>query len=227
MRHRPRPPIGCPQDVWTVEATMQRLAVHPVNPQPRHIARAAQALRAGGLIVYPTDTTYGMGCDLYAKRAIERIYAIKAKPKNQPLSFLCADLSELARYGKVDNPTYRILRQRLSGQYTFILNATKEVPRALTSSTGTVGLRISDSAVCIALIKEMGHPLVSTTVTRAPEDPSSWLGDPDDIEQALTHSVEVFLDMGILTGGPSTVVDLTTDVPTLVRAGAGDTSWFD
>jgi tRNA threonylcarbamoyl adenosine modification protein (Sua5/YciO/YrdC/YwlC family) len=205
---------------------MHRLAVHPVNPQARHIAKAAAALRAGALVIYPTDTIYGLGCDMFAKRAVERIYALKSKPKEEPLSFLCADLSELARYAVVNNHAYRLLRRHLPGKYTFILPATREVPRALQSKNGTVGLRIPENPTCIALLREMGHPLTSTTVTRAPVDKNAYLNDPEEIERVFGNSVEVLLDGGLLTGGPSTVVDLTADEPRIVRAGSGDTSWL-
>lgn len=205
---------------------MHRYDVHPTTPQARHIVKAAAALRAGALVIYPTDTTYGLGCDMFAKRAVERIYALKNKPRDEPLSFLCADLSELARYAVVSNANYRLLRHHLPGKYTFILPATREVPRALQSKKGTVGLRIPENPTCIALLREMGHPLTSTTVTRAPEDKDTYLNDPKDIQKMFGNSVEVFLDGGPLVGGPSTIVDLTGDGPRIVRAGSGDTSWL-
>lgn len=205
---------------------MHRYDVHPTTPQARHIVKAAAALRAGALVIYPTDTTYGLGCDMFAKRAVERIYALKNKPRDEPLSFLCADLSELARYAVVSNANYRLLRHHLPGKYTFILPATREVPRALQSKKGTVGLRIPENPTCIALLREMGHPLTSTTVTRAPEDKDTYLNDPKDIQKMFGNSVEVFLDGGPLVGGPSTIVDLTGDGPKIVRAGSGDTSWL-
>lgn len=205
---------------------MHRYDVHPITPQTRHIVKAAAALRAGALVIYPTDTTYGLGCDMFAKRAVERIYALKNKPRDEPLSFLCADLSELARYAVVSNSNYRLLRHHLPGKYTFILPATREVPRALQSKKGTVGLRIPENPTCIALLREMGHPLTSTTVTRAPEDKDTYLNDPEDIQKMFGNSVEVFLDGGPLTGGPSTIVDLTGDGPTIVRKGSGDVSWL-
>jgi tRNA threonylcarbamoyl adenosine modification protein (Sua5/YciO/YrdC/YwlC family) len=206
---------------------MQRLEVHPKTPQTRHIVKAAAALRAGALVIYPTDTVYGLGCDMFAKRAIDRIYALKAKPREEPLSFLCADLSELARYAVVDNAAYKVLKRHLPGKYTFILPATREVPKALRSKSGTVGLRIPDNPTCLALLREMGHPLTSTTVTRAPEDPEVSLCDPDEIARLFGHSIEVFLDAGMLDAEPSTVVDLTGDAPSVIRAGAGDTRWLE
>ena len=205
---------------------MRRLAVHPVNPQARHIADTAAELRAGALVVCPTDTTYVLGCDMFARQGHERMYALKSKPKEEPLSFLCADLSELARYAVVNNRNYRLLRHHLPGKFTFILPATKEVPRALRSKTGTIGLRIPQSPTCIALLHAMGHPLTVTTVTRAPEDKTAYLNDPDEIQRVFGNNVEVMLDGGLLTGSPSTVVDLSEDEPRIVRAGSGDTSWL-
>jgi len=135
-------------------------------------------------------------------------------------------LSELARYAVVNNRNYRLLRHHLPGKFTFILPATKEVPRALRSKTGTIGLRIPQSPTCIALLHAMGHPLTVTTVTRAPEDKTAYLNDPDEIQRVFGNNVEVMLDGGLLTGSPSTVVDLSEDEPRIVRAGSGDTSWL-
>lgn len=220
------PALAKPDSDVPTLGTMHRYVVHPVTPQARHIGKAAAALRAGALCVYPTDTTYGLGCDMFAKQAVERIYALKSKPRTEPLSFLCADLSELARYAVVNNKNYRILRHHLPGKYTFILPATREVPKILQSKKGTVGLRIPDNATCIALLREMGHPLTSTTVTRAPEDKDTYLNDPEDIVKAFGNSIEVLLDGGVLQSGPSTVVDLVGDEPKIVRVGSGDPSWL-
>jgi len=142
-----------------------RLKINVENPQPRHLARAAQVLAQGGLVIYPTDTAYGLGCDIYSKRAIERIYLLKHMDRKRPLSFVCADLSDISRYAAIDNAQYRILRYHLPGPYTFILPATKEVPKILTSRTRTVGIRVPKHPVCMALVSELGHPLVSTTTS--------------------------------------------------------------
>ncbi|MCC6807104.1 MAG: threonylcarbamoyl-AMP synthase [Deltaproteobacteria bacterium] len=142
-----------------------RLKVSPDNPSEKHIARAVQVLAEGGVVVYPTDTAYGLGCDIYAKRAIERIYMLKRMDRKRPLSFVCSDLSDIARYAGVDNLQYRILRQHLPGPYTFILPATKEVPKILTSRSRTVGIRVPKHPVCMALVKRLDHPIVSTTAS--------------------------------------------------------------
>ena len=212
---------------------MLRLAIHPQDPQPRHIGRAVQALRGGGLLVYPTDTTYGLGCDIFAKPAITQIYRLKNLPPEHPLTILCADLSELARYAVIENRVYRILRHHLPGKFTFILPATRLVPKLLTAGRRTIGVRIPEHAVCAALVRELGHPLISTTVTtqmqRAVEsdaDSPPPEGDPDAIAAQLPRSVDVFLDCGELHGTPSSVVDLTGPEPRILRPGSGDLSWL-
>lgn len=154
-----------------------RLKINPIDPQQRHIARAAQVLSEGGVVVYPTDTAYGLGCDIYAKRTIERIYALKRMDRKRPLSFVCSDLSDISRYAAIDNLQYRILRHHLPGPYTFILAATKEVPKLLTSKVRTVGVRVPRHPVTMALVNALGHPLISTTasihVANTPEDEDS------------------------------------------------------
>lgn len=150
---------------YTDRVAAVRLKINPLDPQQRHIARAAQVLSQGGIVVYPTDTAYGLGCDIYAKRAIERIYMLKRMDRKRPLSFVCSDLSDISRYAAIDNLQYRILRHHLPGPYTFILPATKEVPKVLTSKVRTVGIRVPKHAVTMALVTELGHPLVSTTAS--------------------------------------------------------------
>jgi tRNA threonylcarbamoyl adenosine modification protein (Sua5/YciO/YrdC/YwlC family) len=142
-----------------------RLKINSENPQARHIQRAAQVLSQGGIVVYPTDTAYGLGCDIYAKRAIERIYLLKQMERKRPMSFVCADLSDISRYAAIDNLQYRILRHHLPGPYTFILPATKEVPKIFTSRARTVGVRVPKHPVSMALVSALGHPIVSTTAS--------------------------------------------------------------
>jgi tRNA threonylcarbamoyl adenosine modification protein (Sua5/YciO/YrdC/YwlC family) len=205
---------------------MQRFAIHPDNPQARHIKRAATGLRAGNLMVYPTDTTYGLGCDIYAKRSIDRIYQLKGMDPKHPLSFVCGDLSEVARYAVLDNRNFQILRRTLPGKYTFVLPATREVPKLMQSGRRTVGIRIPQSAVCAALIAELGHPLVSTTVSRDGAEPEDYSNDPDKIAADFARAVDLFLDVGPLVGEPSSVVDLTGPQPEVLRHGSGDLSWL-
>lgn len=205
---------------------MLRLHVKPEHPQPRHIGRAGEVLRAGGLAVYPTDTTYGLGCDIYAKRSIERIYQLKGMDKKRRLSFLCSDLSQVAHYAVVEDKTYRILRHHVPGPYTFILPATREVPKVVQSNQNTVGIRVPASPVCTALLQELGHPIISTTVARSVDGEAAYTNDPDEIAAMFGSSVDVLLDGGSLYGEPSSVIDLTGDEPVIVRRGSGDLSWL-
>ena len=206
---------------------MLRLHIKPEFPQPRHIARAGEILRSGGLMIYPTDTTYGLGCDVFAKRSVDRLYQVKGLDAKHPLAFLCADLAEAARYGVVEDRNYRILRHHIPGAFTFILPATREVPKMLQSKVRTVGIRIPKNAVCAALLRELGHPIVTTTVSRPTYAENQYANDPDDIARDFGLSVEVFLYAGPLHVEPSSVVDLTSDVPKIIRRGSGDLSWIE
>ncbi len=205
---------------------MLRLHMKIEHPQPRHISRAGEVLRAGGLAVYPTDTTYGLGCDIYAKRSIDRIYQLKGLDKKRRLSFLCSDLSQVAHYGIVEDRAYRILRHHLPGPYTFILKATREVPKIVQSNAQTVGIRVPASPTCLALLQELGHPIISTTVARSVDGEAAYSNDPDEIAAMFGHSIDLLLDGGPLEGEPSSVIDLTGEEPVLLRRGSGDLSWL-
>ncbi len=205
---------------------MLRLHLNLEHPQPRHIERVAGLLRGGGLAIYPTDTTYGLGCDLYAKRSIDRIYQLKGLDKKHRLSFLCDDLSLVSRYAVLEDRAYRILRHHVPGPYTFLLPATREVPKIIQSKTRTVGIRIPVSPVCSALIRELGHPIISTTVSRQIDGEANHMNDPDDIAKSFGRSVEALMDGGPLHGEPSSVIDLTGDEPVIIRRGSGDLSWL-
>jgi tRNA threonylcarbamoyl adenosine modification protein (Sua5/YciO/YrdC/YwlC family) len=196
------------------------LKTHPDNPPLRHIRRAIEALEAGELIAYATDTIYGLGCDVFNKSGIERALALKGYSKYHALSFLCADLSDISRFARVDTPAYKILKRCLPGPYTFILPATREAPKILLTKQQTVGLRVPDHPVCRMLLKELGRPVLSTSVTdRAGEA----LTDPEEIEAVWHHEIAVILDSGVLPPEPSTVVDLTdSSHPVVLRLGKGD-----
>lgn len=197
---------------------MIRLTTHPVNPQPRSIASAIEVLRDGGLIVYPTDTVYGLGCDLYNKKAVERIYHIKGYKKKSQLSFICPDLKNIAKYAHVSTPAYKIMRRLLPGPYTFILEATREVPKILTEKRQTVGIRVPDNVICHTLLQEFGNPIISTS---AIVPGATYMNDPDEIADVFEHSVDLFLDSDFGGLEPSTVIDLTTDEPEIIRKGKG------
>jgi tRNA threonylcarbamoyl adenosine modification protein (Sua5/YciO/YrdC/YwlC family) len=197
---------------------MKRIQIHPDNPQNRYIKMAADVLRDGGLLIYPTDSVYGLGCDLFNKNAVERIYQNKGNDKRKLLSFICPNLQGISEYAYVSNSAYKIMRHLLPGPYTFILNATKQVPRILLEKRKTVGIRVPDSVVCQALLSEFGRPIISTSACLQDQD---FLNDPEDIAATFAHRADLFLDTG--PGGlePSTIVDLTQDEPVLIRQGKG------
>jgi tRNA threonylcarbamoyl adenosine modification protein (Sua5/YciO/YrdC/YwlC family) len=198
------------------------LAINPDHPEPRKLRRAIDALEAGGVIAYPTDTVYGLGCDLMNKHAIERLYAIKGMDRSQPLAFVCPDLSDIARYAVVDNQAYRLLRRFLPGPYTFILPATREVPKLVQMRRKNVGIRVPACEATRALARELGRPIISSTAARPGDEPHV---DPHEIDTAFP-GLALVLDGG--AGGlvPTTVVDLTQTPPEIVREGAGDVSEF-
>ena len=192
------------------------LEINPDHPEPRKISRAVDLLRGDGVLGYPTDTVYGIGCDIRSKKAIDRIYQIKRMKADQPLAFICPDLGEIARYAMVDDRSYRLMRRLTPGPYCFILNATREVPRTLQMKRKTVGIRIPHNEVALALTRALGNPIVSTTAGIDGEP----CADPAEIVEAF-KGVDLVLDAG---GGrlvPSTVLDLTGDDIVVVREGAG------
>ncbi len=198
------------------------LELNADHPEPRKIRRAVDALIAGEVIAYPTDTVYGLGCDLMNKKAIDRLYQIKQMDKKHQLAFICHDLSDIARYAIVENHQYRVLRHYLPGPYCFLLLATREVPKLVMSKKKTVGIRVPMHEVTRALARELGRPLISTTAQRAGEDPFIDAREIDDAFSGLA----MVLDAG--TGGmvPTTVIDLVSVPPIVVREGAGSIADF-
>ncbi len=194
------------------------LPINTEHPEPRKIKRAVEALERGGVIAYPTDTVYGLGCDLMNKGAIERLYQIKGMSRDKSLAFICPDLSDIARFAIVENAQYRVLKRFLPGPYCFILTATREVPKIVhLNKAKTVGIRVPNHAVTQALVRELGRPIISTTAAPPGEDP---MVDPDEID-ARFKGLELVLDAG--AGGliPTTIVDLSGGDVRVVREGAG------
>jgi tRNA threonylcarbamoyl adenosine modification protein (Sua5/YciO/YrdC/YwlC family) len=179
------------------------------------------ALSGGGLVAFPTDSYYGLGCDLFDKRAIERIYLLKQLPRTQSLSFICQDLAEIARYAMVDNAAYRVLRRKVPGPFTFILPATRLVPDLVLRRQKTVGIRIPDSPIALELVRRLGHPIISTS---AATPGGEVLIDARDIKEQLGHGLELILDGGTLANQPSSVIDLSGPEPVVTRVGKGDVS---
>jgi tRNA threonylcarbamoyl adenosine modification protein (Sua5/YciO/YrdC/YwlC family) len=197
---------------------MERIQINPINPQGRFIDRAVDFLRNGGLLIYPTDTVYGLGCDLFNKRSIEKIYQLKGRKKKGLLSFICADLKNIAKYAQVSTPVYKIMRHLLPGPYTFILPATRLVPKILLEKRKTVGIRVPDNIICQTLLHRFDNPIISTSARLAGQD---YLNDPVDIEAVFQHTVDFFLDSGIGGVEQSTVIDLCESTPRLIRQGKG------
>lgn len=196
------------------------LHIHPENPQQRNINTVVETLRNGGVIIYPTDTIYGLGCDIFNQKAIERICRIKGiNPSKAQLSFICYDISDMSKYIKpIPTVTYRLLRYHLPGPYTFILNASKEVPRVLKNRKDTVGLRIPDNVIARCIVKELGHPILSVSL---PGDMVEEYTDPELIYRNFEKQVDVVVDGGVGGMIPSTIIDCTGDEPVMTRQGLG------
>jgi tRNA threonylcarbamoyl adenosine modification protein (Sua5/YciO/YrdC/YwlC family) len=198
------------------------LPIDPRHPEPRKVARAVEALEAGEVIGYPTDTVYGLGCDLLSKKGVDRLYAIKRMHRSHPLAFICPDLGDIARYAVVEKPVYRVLRHYLPGPYCFIVEATREVPKLVQSKRRTVGIRIPKSEVILAVTRALGRPVISTTARRDGEDP---FVDPDEIDDNF-KGLAMVLDGGAGGMTHTTVIDLTKSPPEVLREGAGPIDAF-
>lgn len=196
------------------------LRIHPVDPQPRLVKEAVSILNDGGIIIYPTDTIYGLGCDIFQHKAVERICKIKGiDPRKAQLSFICRDLSHLSDYTRsISTPLYRMLRTYLPGPFTFILPASRQVPKIIKSKKDTIGLRIPDNRICMSLIEGLDRPLLSSTL---PGEMIEDFTDPELIYEHFENMVDAVIDGGIGGFVPSTVVDCTTDDWSVIREGAG------
>lgn len=199
------------------------VAINNQNPQMRLIRKAVEILRSGGIVIYPTDTVYGMGCDLFNKRGIERIYEIQRRDRKQPLSFICADLKDISRYARVSDESYKIMKRLLPGPYTFILEASRAVPKIILPKRQTTGIRVPDNPICQALIAEMGSPVISTSVKNGEGE---LLSDPRIIEELFGKRVDVIIDGGIIAATPSSVISLLDEGVEVIRIGKGDVSAF-
>ncbi|MCK4087016.1 L-threonylcarbamoyladenylate synthase [Acinetobacter radioresistens] len=205
---------------------MLHLRVHPENPQPRLITQAVERIRAGDVVVYPTDAAYAIGCQIGNKNAMERIAQIRGLGPKHQYAIMCSDLSDIATYAKVDNAMYRLLKANTPAITTFILPATSEVPRRLMHpKRKTIGLRIPSNPICQMLLQELGEPLLtSTLILPGQEDP---LDDPYEIEQQLGKRIDVFIDGGLGMLSTTSIVDLSGENPEIIRYGEGDVSAFE
>lgn len=199
--------------------TAHIVAVDVEHPQPRMVQRAVDVLRSGGLIAYPTDTYYAVGCDLFSKKAIDRLFELKGRDRKKPLAFLCHDLSHVSEYAHVNNFAYRVLRQLTPGAFTFVLRATKVVPDMMATRQREVGIRVPDLELPRALARELGHPIVTTS---AADPEGEVLTDPRDIRDAIGNRIDLILDGGIVSNEPSTVLSLLEDRIEILRQGKGE-----
>lgn len=198
--------------------------IHPENPQQRLIHQAVDILRQGGVIVYPTDSGYALGCMLGEKHAMDRIVQIRRLPENHNFTLVCSDLSELSHYATVSNIAYRLIKNNTPGRYTFILAATKEVPRRLMTKRKTIGLRVPDNQIALDLLKVLGEPILSCSLMLPNEEMTQ--SDPKEIREHLEHQVDLIIHGGYLGQQPTTVVDLTEDTPVMIRQGSGSITPF-
>ncbi|MBW1852867.1 MAG: threonylcarbamoyl-AMP synthase [Deltaproteobacteria bacterium] len=192
-------------------------SINPDNPQQRLIKRVSEILGNGGLIAYPTDTFYGIGCDLYNKKGIQRIYWLKNRPLKKPFSFVCDGLKEISRYAIVSNYAYKTMKRLLPGPYTFVLEGTRLVPKIMLTKRKTVGIRVPDNKICLDLVQTFGRPIIST---------SAGYDDPQSIKEFYDSHLDIIIDGGVLFPSPSSVVSLIDDIPEVIRKGKGDVSVF-
>lgn len=202
----------------------QLFYIHPDNPQTRLINQAVEIIKNGGVIVYPTDSGYALGCAIGDKSAMERIVAIRKLPENHNFTLVCRDLSEISTYAMVDNPTYRLIKNNIPNPYTFILPATKELPRRLMTKRKTIGLRVPNNAIALALLESLGEPLLSCSLMLPNEEVTQ--SDPDEIHDYLGHAVDLVIHGGYLGQEPTSVIDLSEGTPQIIRQGSGDLSPF-
>lgn len=202
---------------------MEFFDLHPVTPQQRLIQKAAEVIKQGGIIIYPTDTVYGLGCDIFNKEALERLFQIKNDAITKMFSFVCADLKDIAKYAKVSDYAYRTMKHLLPGAYTFVLPAAKDVPKKLWSKRKTVGIRVPNNEVSLAIARAVGNPIISTSVTNRKGE---VLSDVNEIKSIFNPLVDLMLSVGNLSSQPSSVIDLSNGAPEVIRIGAGDVTLF-
>ena len=200
------------------------LTINPDNPQPRLINRVVDVIRKGGVICYPTDTVYGIGCDIFSQKAIKRVHQIKRRPQHKPCSFMCHSLKEVSDYCQISNTAYRLMRRNLPGAYTFVLPAMKIVPKMMLSKQKTAGIRVPDNNICLALLEALGNPIINTSAIL--DDSDEPLSDAYEIEQRLGNLVDLVIDGGPVFPSPSSVLSLLDDTVEVIREGKGDISRF-
>lgn len=197
--------------------------INPKNPQPRLIRKVAEALQDGATIAYPTDTYYGIGCDIMNKKATGKIYRLKQRRQKKPFSFICSDLTNISQYAKVSNYAYKTMKRLLPGPYTFVLEGSKLVPKMMLSAQKTAGIRVPNHPICLALVEQFGRPIISTSASLPGGE---ILPDAAAIFDTLGSQIDIVIDGGPVPGRPSSMVSLIGDTPEVIRAGLGDVSIF-
>jgi tRNA threonylcarbamoyl adenosine modification protein (Sua5/YciO/YrdC/YwlC family) len=200
------------------------IQINPKNPQGRLIANVVDTLKKGGIIAYPTDTYYGIGCDIMNKKAIEKIYQLKQRNKTKPFSFICADLKDISHYAKVSNYAYKTMRRLLPGPYTFVLAGSKLVPKIMLTKRKTAGIRVPDNTICLSIVEALGNPIITTSATK-PDGTIFY--DPSLIHDYFQARIDIVIDGGPVPGNPSSVISLIDDIPEIFRRGSGDVSIFE
>lgn len=200
------------------------LEINPKHPEPRKIKQVVEVLSNGGIIAYPTDTYYGIGCDLFNKATIEKIYQLKRRSPVDPFSFICSDLKNISEYAQVTNYAYKNMKRLLPGPYTFVLEGSRLVPKIMLTKRHTLGIRVPDHAICLAIVEDLGHPVINTSATN-PET-KEILSTPQEIKEKLGHALDLIIDGGAVPGKPSSVISLIGDTPEVLREGSGDISLF-
>lgn len=197
------------------------LSIHPINPEPRKISKVVEILNRDGIIIYPTDTVYGIGCNLFNRKAVEKLCQfLNIKPHRLTLSFICNDLAHISDFvRRVETPVFKIMRKSLPGPFTYIFKASNNVPKILGEEKKTVGIRVPNHTITLAIVKELGHPLISASLKGEQEE---YLTDPKEIFQSFRKRVDLVIDGGMGGISPSTVVDFTSDQPVIIRQGSGD-----
>ena len=197
------------------------IEINPENPQKRLIRKVVEVLKNDGIIAYPTDTYYGIGCDITNKKAIEKIYLLKQREKNRPFSFICSGLKNISDYAKVSNYAYKTMKRLLPGPYTFILEGSKLVPKIMLTNRKTAGIRVPNNKICLALVEEIGNPIITTSATM-PD--GSVFDNPSLINEYYRTRIDMVIDGGPVPGQPSSVISLINDIPEIIREGLGDTA---
>ena len=200
------------------------LLINPQNPQPRLIAQVVEALRHGAVICYPTDTVYGIGCDIFNQKAVKRVHQLKRRPNDKPFSFMCSSLKDVSTYCHISNSAYRLMKKNLPGPYTFVLTTMKIVPKIMTSKQKTVGIRVPDNTICRALTEALGNPILTTSASL--EEGEHPMAEAFELEERLGGLVDIIIDGGPVYSEPSSVISLVGPYPEVIRHGKGDIRQF-